>query len=72
MVGPRQLGGISGKYLSQRTSVFTDGLNIKVDGVSDQDCKLMAMSELSYVERIRGIQTKKYPDKADKRRKTRK
>ena len=43
-----------------------------MDGVSDQDCKLMAMSELSYVERIRGIQTKKYPDKADKRRKTRK
>ena len=36
--------------------------------MEDQDCKLMAMSELSYVERVRDIQKKKYPEKHDKRR----
>ena len=44
---------------------------MKVDRVDDQDCKLMAMSELSYVERVREIQKKKYPEKPDKRREKR-
>jgi len=43
-----------------------------VDGVGEEDCKLMAMSELSYVERIRNIQKQKYPEKTDKGRKRRK
>ena len=49
-------------------------LNImEVDGAEDQDCQLMAMSELSYVERVREIQKKKYPESsAAKLRKTRK
>ena len=46
---------------------------MKADGVEDKDCKLMAMSELSYVERVREIQKKKYPESsAAKLRKTRK
>ena len=38
--------------------------------MEDKDCKLMAMSELSYVERVRDIQKKKYPRKPDKGGKT--
>ena len=29
----------------------------------DEECELMAMSELSYVNRVRDIQKKKYPEK---------
>ena len=34
--------------------------------MEEEECKLMAMSELSYVDRIRNIQKQKYPEKPDK------
>ena len=36
---------------------------IKVEDPEDEECELMAMSELSYVNRVRDIQKKKYPEK---------
>lgn len=34
-----------------------------VEDPEDEECELMAMSELSYVNRVRDIQKKKYPEK---------
>ena len=38
-------------------------LHLKVEDAEDEECELMAMSELSYVNRVRNIQKQKYPEK---------
>ena len=43
---------------------------MKVDGEVDEDCQLMSMSELSYVERVKNIQRRKYPVKPERIRET--
>ena len=69
MVWPGQSGWISGKYLSKLRPQYS--LNImKVDGEVDEDCQLMSMSELSYVERVKNIQRRKYPEKPEGIRET--